>query len=50
MISKIRLLLEYGTYPVFLYDEKDCVIDMDNPPEWRDDQELTDALDRKSVV
>ena len=34
----------FRSYPVFLYDEKDCVIDMDNPPEWRDDQELTDAF------
>ena len=44
MISKIRLLLEYNTYPIWLYDEDGDIIDNDNPPEWDDDQQLTDAF------
>ncbi len=44
MIKKIRLLLEYNTYPLWLYDEDDEIIDNDNPPEWNDDQQLTDAF------
>ena len=44
MISKIRLLLEYKTYPIWLYDEDGDVIDNDNPPEWDEDQRLTDAF------
>jgi hypothetical protein len=44
MIKKIRLLLEYNTYCLWLYDENDEIIDNDNPSEWNDDQELTDAF------
>lgn len=44
MIKKIRLMLEYDTYCVWLYDENDEIIDNDNPPEWDDDQQLTDAF------
>lgn len=44
MIKKIRLLLEYNTYCVWLYNEADEIIDNDNPPEWNDDKELTDAF------
>ena len=44
MIKKIRLLMEYNTYPIWLYDEDDEIIDNDNPPEWDDDQQLTDAF------
>lgn len=44
MIKKIRLMLEYNTYCIWLYNEKDEVIDNDNPPEWNDDQELTNAF------
>ena len=44
MIRKIRLLLEYNTYPLWLYDENDELIDNDNPPEWNCDQQLTDAF------
>ena len=40
MLKKIRLLLEYNTYCVWLYDENDEIIDNDNPSEWNDDQEL----------
>lgn len=44
MICKIRLLLEYNTYPIWLYDEDGEIIDNDNPPEWNDDQQLTNAF------
>ena len=44
MISKIRLMLEYNTYCVWLYNEDGEIIDNDNPPEWNDDKELTDAF------
>ena len=44
MIAKIRLLLEFGTYPIFLYDDEGLVIDTANPPEWADDAELTNAF------
>lgn len=44
MIKKIRVLLEYNTYCLWLYNEDDEIIDNDNPPEWEDDQELTDAF------
>ena len=37
MIKKIRLMLEYNTYCIWLYDENDEIIDNDNPPEWDDD-------------
>ena len=44
MIKTIRLLLEYKTYCIWLYDENGEIIDNDNPPEWNDDQELNDAF------
>ena len=44
MIKKIRLMLEYNTYCIWLYDENDEIIDNDNPPEWEDDKQLTDAF------
>jgi len=44
MITKIRLMLEYNTYCVWLYDEKNEIIYNDNPPEWNDDAELTNAF------
>ena len=37
MIKKIRILLEYNTYCLWLYDENDEIIDNDNPPEWNDE-------------
>jgi hypothetical protein len=43
-IHKIRLLLEYNAYCIWLYDENDEIIANDNPPEWEKDQELTDAF------
>ena len=44
MIKKIRLMLEYNTYCIWLYDENEEVIDNDNPPEWDDDEKLTNAF------
>ena len=44
MIKKIRLMLEYNTYCIWLYDENDEIIDNDNPPEWDDDEKLTNAF------
>lgn len=44
MIKKIRVLLEYNTYCLWLYNENDEIIDNDNPPEWDSDKELTDAF------
>ena len=44
MIKKIRLMLEYNTYCIWLYNEDEEIIDNDNPPEWDDDSELTDAF------
>lgn len=44
MISKIRLILEYNTYCVWLYNENGEIIDNNNPPEWKDDKDLTDAF------
>lgn len=41
MIKTIRILLEYNTYCLWLYNEKDEVVDNDNPPEWDDDEMLT---------
>lgn len=44
MIKTIRLMLEYNTYCIWLYNEDNEIIDNDNPPEWDDDAELTDAF------
>ena len=44
MIKTIRIMLEYNTYCLWLYDENGEIIDNDNPLEWDDDSELTDAF------
>ena len=44
MIKKIRVMLEYNTYCLWLYNGDDELIDNRNPPEWDDDLELTDAF------
>ena len=44
MIKTIRITLEYNTYCLWLYDENGEIVDNDNPPEWKDDSELTDAF------
>jgi hypothetical protein len=45
MIKKIRLILEYHCYPVWLYDENDDVIDTLLPDELRSDFELDAKFD-----
>ena len=54
MIKKIRLLLDYGCYPVWLYDEDDDLIDTLLPKELRDDRELdakfTDLQERYEAL
>ena len=37
-------MLEYNTYCIWLYDENGEIIDNDNPPEWNDDENLTNAF------
>ena len=45
MLKKIRLLLEYGCYQVWMYDENGDVIDTLLPEELRDDIELDSKFD-----
>lgn len=45
MLKKIRLLLEYGCYPVWLYDENGDVIDTLLPEELRNDSGLDSKFD-----
>ncbi len=40
MIKTLRLLLDYGCYPVWLYDENDDLIDTLLPDELRNDHSL----------
>lgn len=37
-------MLEYNTYCVWLYNEKNEIIDNDNPLEWKEDKDLIDAF------
>lgn len=43
MIKWIRLFVEYGAYPVWLYKNDTDVLDNDLPEEWRSDQDLDGA-------
>ena len=45
MLKKIRLMLDYHCYPVWLYDEDDDIIDTLLPEELRDDKELDSRFD-----
>ena len=45
MVKRIRLLLDYGCYPVWLYDENNDVIDTLLPEELRSDVELDKKFD-----
>ena len=45
MLSKLRILLEYHSYPVWLYDEDGDVIDTLLPEELRADHELDQKFD-----
>ena len=40
MIVKLRLMPEYGCYPVWLIDEHGCIVDTRLPDELRTDTEL----------
>lgn len=44
MIKKIRIMLEYDTYCLWLHNEENEIVDNDNPPEWKEDAELTEAF------
>ena len=45
MINKIRVMLEYRCYPVWLYDEDGDVIDTLLPEELRNDRNLDKKFD-----
>ena len=45
MLRRIRLLLDYSCYPVWLYDENGDVIDTLLPEKLRDDIELDSKFD-----
>ncbi len=45
MVKKIRLLLEYRCFPVWLYDENGDIIDTMLPKELRSDTELNSKFD-----
>ena len=45
MLKKIRVMLDYRCYPVWLYDEDGDIIDTLLPKELRDDKELYEKFD-----
>lgn len=45
MLKKIRVMLDYHCYPVWLYDEDGDIIDTLLPEELRDDKELDEKFD-----
>ncbi len=45
MLKKIRLMLDYGCYPVWLYDENEDIIDTLLPEELRSDTKLDSQFD-----
>ena len=45
MIKRIRVMLDYGCFPVWLYDEEDDVIDTLLPDELRQNAELDAKFD-----
>ncbi len=49
-MNSLRLLLEYKAYPIWIYDEEGLVIDTVVPPEWEDDTELMNALDKIQTI
>jgi hypothetical protein len=54
MVKKLRLMLEYGCYPVWLYNEEGFVVDTLLPKELRNDHELdakfTDLQERYEAL
>lgn len=45
MVKKLRIMLEYHCYPVWLYDEDGDVIDTLLPEELRNDEDLDKKFD-----
>ncbi|MBQ2677797.1 MAG: hypothetical protein IJF96_02670 [Firmicutes bacterium] len=45
MVKKIRVMLDYKCYPVWLYDEDENIVDTLLPEELRDDVELDSKFD-----
>ena len=45
MVTKLRLMLDYHCYPVWLYDESGSIIDTLLPEELRSDTELDAKFD-----
>lgn len=45
MVKKIRIMLDYKCYPVWLYDENGDIIDTLLPEELRDDADLDSKFD-----
>ncbi len=45
MIKRIKVMLEYGSYPVWLYDEKGDLVDTLPPEEIRSNKELDCKFD-----
>lgn len=45
-MAYLRLLIEYGAYPLWIYAEDGGVIDTALLKEWEDDTELENMLDR----
>ena len=43
-MKKLRLLLEYKCFPVWLYDENGNLVDNDSPVELKSNMELDDRL------
>ena len=44
MIKKIKISLEYNTFPIWLYNENNEIIDNDLPPEWANDVALESSF------
>ncbi|MDO4394221.1 MAG: hypothetical protein Q4C80_07410 [Bacillota bacterium] len=45
MVKKIRVMLEYKCYPIWLYDEDENIVDTLLPDELRNDVELDSKFD-----
>jgi len=45
-MKTIKLMLEYGAWPLWILDEKEQVIDTILPPEFKDDQIMESQLDK----
>lgn len=45
-MKKLKLMLDYNCFPIWLYDEEDDLIDNDLPEELKEDKELDARLVR----